>query len=428
MTIVQIKAAMNEKTAAIKALAAKEETEGSLCAEDIEQFKQLQADHANLAEKLNRAETAQNLAVQQSTAVGGDGISANAPSISVKSAPEDYKGAKVARIALALMATNNKLDEAIKFANTEIRDKDVSMALNTAADSGGSLVPEAYSRDFIELLRPQLVVAKMGARVTSLPRGKLTFSRQSGGATSKFRGEGQPVNASNPKTEPVKMNAKSQMTIVPITKEFKGRAGIDAEQFVLDDMLAAHAECQDKAFLRGDGTDDMPKGLLTLATESGRVTPFAGNIELAVIDAFLDGLILAHKNSNSKMRKCGWILSPRTWMKLYGLRDANGNKVYPEMEKGQLKRYPVADTTNVPSNLGVGGDFSEIYFTSFDDVVIGYDPAFEISTSEDASYYDADGNLQSAYANNEIVIKLVGASDIICRHPEGIAMGSEVPF
>ena len=428
MTIVQIKAAMNEKTAAIKALAAKEETEGSLCAEDIEQFKQLQADHANLAEKLNRAETAQRLAVQESNPVTSTGIPGNTPAIHVKSAPEDYKGAKIARIALALMASDNKLDEAMKFAATDIRDKDVSMALTTAADSGGSLVPEAYSRDFIELLRPQLVVAKMGARVTSLPRGKLTLSRQSGGATSQFRGEGQPVNASSPKTEPVKMSAKSQMTIVPMSKELKGRADFDAEQMVLDDMLAAHADCQDKAFLRGDGTGEMPKGLLTLATDAGRVTPFVGDVELAVIDAFLDGLILAHKNSNSKMRKCGWILSPRTWMKLYGLRDANGNKVYPEMEKGQLKRYPVADTTNVPDNLGVGGDFSEIYFTAFDDVVIGYDPAFSISTSEHASYFDADGNVQHAYANDEIVVKLVGASDIICRHPEGIAMGSNVPF
>ncbi|WP_149983282.1 phage major capsid protein [Pseudoalteromonas rhizosphaerae] len=427
MIIPEIKAAMNALLEQINAVADKEKAGEKLSADDIANFESLTTEHSELQAKLSRLEKAQNLAVQTATKIDDTGLT-NAPALNLRKPPEDYPGSKMARIALALMAADCNVSEASKFAQKELLDKDVAMSLSTASDSGGSLVPEAYSRDFIELLRPQLVVSQMGARVVMLPKGKLTLSRQSGGATSSFRGEGQKVNASNVKTEPVKLNAKSQMTIVPITKEFKGRADIDAEKFVLDDMLAAHAQCQDLAFLRGDGTNDMPKGLLTIATEAGRLVPYVGDVELSIIDAYLDSLILAHKNSNSKMLSCGWIVSPRTWMKLYGLRNAQGIKVYPEMESGTLKRYPIRDTTNVPSNLGVGGDLSEIYFNAFNDVVIGYDPMFDINTSEDATYYDSDGNIQSAYANGEIVIRLMGASDIITRHPEGVVQGTEIPF
>jgi hypothetical protein len=42
-------------------------------------------------------------------------------------------------------------------------------------------------------------------------------------------------------------------------------------------------------------------------------------------------------DGNSLMIRCGWGMSNRTYMKLFGLRDGNGNKVYPEMAQGCSK-------------------------------------------------------------------------------------------
>ncbi len=42
-------------------------------------------------------------------------------------------------------------------------------------------------------------------------------------------------------------------------------------------------------------------------------------------------------DGNSLMIRCGWGMSNRTYMKLFGLRDGNGNKVYPEMAQGMLR-------------------------------------------------------------------------------------------
>lgn len=43
-------------------------------------------------------------------------------------------------------------------------------------------------------------------------------------------------------------------------------------------------------------------------------------------------------------------MSNRTYMKLFGLRDGNGNKVYPEMAAGMLKGYPIERTSAIPAN------------------------------------------------------------------------------
>lgn len=50
------------------------------------------------------------------------------------------------------------------------------------------------------------------------------------------------------------------------------------------------------------------------------------------------------------MIRCGWGMSNRTYMKLFGLRDGNGNKVYPEMAQGMLKGYPIQHTSAIPVN------------------------------------------------------------------------------
>lgn len=59
-------------------------------------------------------------------------------------------------------------------------------------------------------------------------------------------------------------------------------------------------------------------------------------------------------DGNSNMISSGWGMSNRTYMKLFGLRDGNGNKVYPEMAQGLLKGYPVQRTSAIPANLGTG--------------------------------------------------------------------------
>ena len=262
-----------------------------------------------------------------------------------------------------------------------------------------------------------------------LPNGNLTIPRHTGGAVSGYKAENEPRNADTQTLDDVKLSAKTQMTIVPISNELIGKAGRNVESIFLKDMLAATATRQDKAFLRDDGTNNTPTGMRKTALDSGRVKAFSGDkTDILIIDQYLDSLILTLEESDSAMIMPAWGLSPRTAIYLAGLRDGNGNKVYPEMAQGELKGYPYAKTTNIPVNLGTGLAMSEIYFADFNDVIIGEAEEMTIDFSREATYNDASGNLVSAYSRNQSVLRLVTGNDIGFRHLEGLVLGTDISF
>ena len=425
MTIQQLIEACNSKRQQIKDLAAIEAKDGQLTAEQLKQFDTISKGLSDDEARLNRAKAAEALTIEQAQPI----VSATAPAIHVKSAPADYPGAKIARFGMAIAAGKGNLADAEKFAKTELRDNDVAMAVSTAEGSGGALIPENLSNDFIELLRPKSIVRMLGASVVPLVNGNLTIPRHTGGAISGYKAENASRNAENQTLDDVKLSAKTQMTIVPISNELIGRAGRNVESIFLNDMLAATATRQDKAFIRDDGTNNTPTGMRKTAEVGGRLKAFAGDkADIQVVDMYLDSLVLSLEESDSAMVRPGWGLSPRTAMYLYGLRDGNGNKVYPEMAQGMLKGYPIGKTTNIPVNLGTGLSFSEIYFADFNDVIIGESDTMTIDFSREATYNDASGNLISAYSANQSVLRLVTANDIGFRHLEGLVVGTDISF
>lgn len=410
----------------VKALADKEQNGEELTAEELSSFNSLQADFDNIGQKVDRALAAEKIAISSATPIKS---ASKSPQVSVKKRElKDYPGAKVARFAMAIAAGDGDLNIAQKFAENEIGDDDVAMAVTTASNSGGALVPEVLGEEVIELLRPRTIVRALGARVVPLVNGNLTMPRMSGGATSGYKSETESRNASAPTLDDVKLSAKTQMTIVPISNELIGYTGFNTEQIFLADMLSAMTRRQDKAFLRDDGTSNTPTGFKATAEAASRTVAWTGTADLATIDAFLDSLILRLMNSDSNMISCGWGMSPRSYMKLMGLRDGNGNKVYPEMEQGLLKGYPIRQTTNIPVNLGTGTDESEIYFADWNDVVIGETGAMTIDFSREATYNDDSGTLVSAYSRNQSVLRVVSGNDVGFRHPEGLVLGTAVTW
>ena len=403
---------------------AKIEADGAeLTAEQLTEFNQLSAEFDNLSAQINRLEAAERMNAAQAIAVGGASAA-----VHVKPELKQYEGAKMARLAMSVAAGAGDLQLAEQFAAKEIGDADVAMAISTAAGSGGALVPESFHSEVIELLRPRTVIRRLGARSVPLPNGNLTMPRMAGGATASYVGEGADPKATGANFDDVKLSAKTMITIVPMSNQLIGNAGYNVEQLVLGDMLSAMAVREDKAFLRDDGTDNTPTGFKAIATAASRTKPWSGTATLEAIDAFLDSLILMLMASDSLMINPGWALSPRSYMKLFGLRDGNGNKVYPELAQGLLKGYPIAHTNTIPVNLGAGTNESEIYFADFNDVVIGEQDNMTIDFSREATYVDSTGTLVTAFSRNQSVLRLVANHDIGFRHPEGLALGTSVTW
>ena len=304
----------------------------------------------------------------------------------------------------------------------------IAAGVEAAASSGGALVPTNMHDEVIALLRPRTVVRNLGARNVPLPNGNLSMPRMASGATSGYVGEGSDVLASEGTTDDVNLSAKTMITLVPMSNQLIGRAGFRIEQMVLNDIINSMAVREDKAFLRDDGTSNTPIGFKKTATDASRTEAWSGTADLATIDAYLDSMILKLMNSDSLLITPGWAMSPRSYMKLFGLRDGNGNKVYPELAQGQLKGYPIQHTTTIPNNLGTGTNESEIYFADWNDVVIGEQENMKVDFSREATYKDSGGNLVSAFSRNQSVVRVVAEHDIGFRHPEGLVLGTGVAW
>lgn len=412
--------------AQVQALATIEAEGGTLSVEQLTEFASLQTQFGDISAKIERLEAAERAAALVAKPV----TASHAPAVVVKAEPKQYTGAGMTRMVMSIAAAQGNLQDAAKFAADDLNDQSVSMAISTAAGSGGALIPQNMHSEVIELLSDRTIVRKLGARSIPLPNGNMSLPRAAGGATAGYTGEGKDAASSESKFDDVKLNAKTMIALVPISNQLIGRAGFNVEQLVLQDILTAISVREDKAFLRDDGTGDTPTGMKARATEWNRLMPWdaAAEVTLATIDAYLDSIMLMAMDGNSNMISCGWGMSNRTWMKLFGLRDGNGNKVYPEMAQGLLKGYPIARTSAIPVNLGAGGKESEIYFADFNDVVIGEDGVMTVDFSKEATYKDANGDLVSAFTRNQSLIRVVTEHDIGFRHPEGLVLGTKVLF
>lgn len=424
--VLELRRKRAEINAKIQAIAAIEQADGQLNAEQLAEFDQLSAEFKQLGDQLGRLEQAEQMAAATAAPVAA--FSNKAPAAHVKQEPKQYLGAKVSRMVMSIAASKGDLPDAAKFARDEIGDNDVAMAIETSAGSGGALVPQNIHDEVIELLRARTVVRRLGAQTVPLPNGNMSLPRLASGATSGYVGEGTDVNGTESEIDDVKLNAKTMITLVPISNQLIGRAGFQVENLVLNDILGAMSVREDKAFLRDDGTSNTPKGFKKTATDASRTLAWAGTADLATIDAWLDQLILMLLQSDSLLIRPGWSLSPRSFIKLQGLRDGNGNKAYPEMAQSMLKGYPIVHSTTIPVNLGTGSNESEIYFADWNDVIIGEMDNMTIDFSKEATYKDGSGNLVSAFARNQSLVRVVAEHDVGFRHVEGLALGTAVTW
>lgn len=418
------RASINDQVQAL----AKLEAEGTeLNAEQLEQFASLQTQFGDLSAKIERMEAAEKAAALTAKPVTAQGN--NAPGIIVKEEAQQYQGAGMARMVMSIAAGRGDLAMASNFAASELNDQKLAAVINTSADSGGALVPQNMRNEVIELLRDRTIVRRLGARSIPLPNGNLSIPRLAGGSTAGYVGEGKDVKASGASFDDVKLSAKTLICMVPVSNQLIGRAGFAVEQLILSDIISGIATREDKAFLRDDGTNDTPKGMKKVAEENSRTLEWVGtDYSLNAIDAYLDDMMLKVMDGNSNMLSSGWGMSNRSYMKLFGLRDGNGNKVYPEMAQGMLKGYPVLHTSAIPVNLGTGGKESEIYFADFSDVLIGEDGKMVVDFSREASYIDADGQMVSAFARNQSLVRVQMDHDIGFRHVEGLVLGTKVTW
>ena len=420
------RAKLNEQ---IQSLARIEANGGSLDAEQLAQFQQLGVEFNVLTDKLSRVEAAERMATASAVPVSesAQGIT-SPPSISGPFTAKPIPGSNMAQMVRVLAASRGDQHAAAKMAQDAGYNPEVAMALSTVTPgAGGVLVPQSFSSEVIDLLRPKSVVRKLGAVSLPLHNGNLTVPRIKGGAVVGYIGSDEDMPSTDMQFDDLKLSAKKLAALVPISNDLLSYSGTNpnVDRLVVNDLTASVATAEDLSFIRGAGTGNLPKGLRFWAP-AFNVIVCPPDKELHIVEMALSAIILRLEQANSNLLMPGFIMAPRTKRWLSALRDGNGNKAYPELDLNLLKGFPVATSTQVPINLGTDGDASEVYFADFADCFIGEDDAMVIDFSKEATYKDSTGAVISAFQRDQTLVRVIAKHDFGPRHVESIAVLVEV--
>jgi HK97 family phage major capsid protein len=333
-------------------------------------------------------------------------------------------GAMVGRVALAIAATGGEDQRRMADYSQQVWGDEtgqivanMEQATNT---KGGYLVDTAYSRDFIALLRPRVVIRAAGARSVPMPDGNLTMRKQTGSTNAGYVGERTPAPTTDLTVGTLNMSAKTLRALVPITNQLIRRASFGVDAMVRDDLITSAAIKEDMQFLRGAGSSVAPTGLRSLIL-AGNVLTMTANPTLVTVRSDMARLKLKVVNANVPLSKCAYIMSPTVQSFLENITDGNGNKAFPEVAEGRFGTYPIFVTTSVPDNLGAGTNESEVYFGDFEQFLIGDTQQVTLAASDSAAY-DDNGTMRSAFSNDETVIRLIEEHDTQLRYDAAFAV------
>lgn len=324
-------------------------------------------------------------------------------------------------------ASDRRYGEIVReIGNMQAREK----ALNSSyLAQGGSLTQASpIYQDYIDLLRPRVVVMDFGPPEIDMPAGKMDLGTLDSDATASYVNETSTgPNASEPTSGAKQLVAKKLMVVVPLKNDWIRRANAGADTLIRNSILARAGVRKDAAFLTGDGSQDTPRGLISQAAP-GNVFAQVGTDTAGVVGTLSKARRLL-KNANCPWINVGWVFSPRTEEFLRSLRDSVGGFLYrEEMNAGRLDGLPYKTSTQIPDNGGSQANQSKILLCDFGDVLIGKALELSVEVFNGAAYKNSAGTVVAGVNADETVMQLIDEHDIVLMHSGCAAVATGITW
>ncbi|PRZ48698.1 phage major capsid protein [Tritonibacter scottomollicae] len=413
--------AMGDKAKAIEDLEAQDDAEAGALEAAVAAFETAEGEFKALQVKVTRAEAVER--AKAATATSELDTTGSAAPQAAPAMPKDpeYEGIEVGFMAHALINCKGDRDRAVARLERDGHSA-ISAALSGATESaGGVTLPRPQAQQMIALLRPRITVRASGARVHDMPAGELRNARQATSSSAAYGAENAGIVESEPTFDKVEEKFKKLTTLVPLGNSLLRHSSASIAQTVRDDILKEMALKNDLAFLRFDGSGNTPKGLRSWALAEHWQDAVAGT-DPAVVEQAIRRIVSKVEDANVAMTTPGWIMRGSAKNFLASLRWANGFKVFPSIDdSGVLHGAPIRKTSQIPDNLGAGGNETEVYFADFAEIMIGDTMDITFETSTQASFTDQSGNEVHAFQRDLTLMRAIAEHDMAPAHDEAIA-------
>jgi HK97 family phage major capsid protein len=290
-----------------------------------------------------------------------------------------------------------------------------------AGGPGSNIIGIDFRPDqFIDILRVQMKVQALGARVLSGLVGNVAIPRLKASATGYWVAENSAITASDQQFDQVTLSPKHVGALTEVSRNMILQSTPDIEQILRDDFAALLARALDAVAIQGGGANQ-PTGIL--ATSGVTDVPGGAN-GLAPTWANIIALVTAVGNANALTGSLGFLTNSPVLGKLANtLRstaDTSSNFIVSDPGATELAGYPLAISNNVPSNLTKGtstGVCSAIIFGNWSDLLIGYWSAFDLLVNPFES---------TAYPKGNVQTRGMLTADIAVRQPKAFAKTADV--
>jgi len=285
--------------------------------------------------------------------------------------------------------------------------------------TGGFLIPQMLSSEFIDPLYANTFLDKIGLTKYPMPNGSLDFGRGASSASFTWGAE-NPVNDKTGMTfDEVKLSAKKGSAYVPISNSLLRYSPAAVQGIIAANLQEVFAEAINTAALYGTGTAYQPKGI---TLQSGIQT--LGSSGTAISADYIVAMVSLLEQANVKMIKPFWVMSPmmKSWIK--NLKTSVGAYHYrEEMTKDKtLEGIPFIDTT-LSSYTNTTTDYADLFLADWWYFLWGVGHDMELQMSKEATYVSGS-TTYSAFQRDETVIKILAELDFAVKQPKAFVHGT----
>jgi len=284
-------------------------------------------------------------------------------------------------------------------------ERRTQLKVQNAADGGYLVGQDIDYANMVELLRNQSHVMSLGARVITGLRGDVAIPRVVSGSVAYWVSETGQITSSKPQFGQLQAKPRRLGASVPYTKQLLAQSGMGIESFVRDDIMSSFGTELDRVAINGAGAAE-PLGILNLAAGDratgvsfggvptwGKVVDFETNVEAANALA-LPGARYAYLTTPGVKGK--WKTTPKIAGQASWLWDSGDS----------VNGYTARSTNQVPSNLVIFGDFSQVIYFEWTGIDVTVDP-------------------YTLARENQIVVTMQKHVDCMVRQGKGFSVSSD---
>jgi HK97 family phage major capsid protein/HK97 family phage prohead protease len=305
------------------------------------------------------------------------------------------QGMGFTRYCLALARAKGSRSEALEIckANEQwsAETPDVEMVLRSAVAAGtttdatwaGPLVQyQNLVSEFIDYLRPLTIIGRIpGLRYVPF---KVKIPRQTGTSTANWVGEGQAKPVSALSFDSVTLDIATISDIVIFTQQLARHSSPAAEMIIRDDLAAKIVSFMDAQFVDPTvaSTGSNPASITNGVTPTV-ATGTTGDAMRTDVGQLIETFLEANMQLNSPV----WLMSQVTAARINLIRNALGQKEYPELNVngGNFEGFPVVTSQSIPATGGSPTDGYPIILLNAGDILIADDGQVRIDASSEAS-------------------------------------------